>query len=91
MPQFQISVEIVSEPATNRWFFVSRLVCCSCCSLRWSMLLNLKTIANNGLEIGSAFQDGSVHLTVTPYMIVTVIVSAAGLCDCCLFIPQIPV
>lgn len=30
------SVETVSEPAINRWSFVSRLVRCSCCSLRWS-------------------------------------------------------
>ncbi len=50
MPQFIKRGKIVSEPATNRWFFfVSLLVCCSRCSLWWSLLLNLKTILTTTL------------------------------------------
>ena len=40
------------------------------------MLLNLKTILTTDWKAISLFQDGSVHFTVTPYRIVTVIVSA---------------
>ena len=40
------------------------------------MLLNLKTILTTDWKAISLFQDGSVHFTVTPYRIVTVMVSA---------------
>ena len=40
------------------------------------MLLNLKTIITTDWKAITLFQDGSVHFSVTPYMIVTVIVSA---------------
>lgn len=40
------------------------------------ILLNLKTILTTDWKSVSFLKDGSVHLTVTPYMIVTVIVSA---------------
>ena len=39
------------------------------------MLLNLKTILTIDWKAITLFQDGSVHFTVTPYMVVTVIVS----------------
>ena len=39
------------------------------------MLLNLKTIITTDWKSTSLFQDGNVHFSVTPYMIVTVIVS----------------
>ena len=39
------------------------------------ILLNLKTILTTDWKSVSFLKDGSVHLTVTPYMIVTVIVS----------------
>ena len=39
------------------------------------MLLNLKTILTTDWKAITLFQDGSVHFTVTPYMVVTVIVS----------------
>ena len=40
------------------------------------MLLNLKAILTTDWKSVSFLEDGSVHLTITPYMIVTVIVSA---------------
>ena len=40
------------------------------------LLLNLKTILTTDWKSVSFLKDGSVHLTVTSYMIVTVIVSA---------------
>ena len=40
------------------------------------LLLNLKTIITTDWKAISLFQDGSVHFSVTPYGIVTVIVSA---------------
>ena len=39
-------------------------------------ILNLKTIITTDWKAISLFQDGSVHLTVTPYMVTTVIISA---------------
>ena len=41
-----------------------------------TILLNLKTILTTDWKAITLFQDGSVHFTVTPYMIVTVIISA---------------
>ena len=35
-------------------------------------ILNLKTIITTDWKAISLFQDGSVHLTVTPYMVTTV-------------------
>ena len=55
------------------------------------MLLNLKAILTNGLEIGSSYAkwqrpsyrhaiyDSNNHC------------GSSGLCDCCFFVPQIPV
>ena len=40
------------------------------------MLLNLKTIITTDWKSVSLFQDGSVHFTVTPYMIVTIVMAA---------------
>ena len=40
------------------------------------MLLNLKTILTTDWKAIKLFQNGSVHFTVTPYMIVTLIISA---------------
>ena len=40
------------------------------------MLLNLKGILTTDWKSVSFLQNGSVHLTVTPYMIVTIIVAA---------------
>ena len=40
------------------------------------LLLNLKTILTTDWKSVSFLKDGSVHFSVTPYMIVTVIVSA---------------
>lgn len=40
------------------------------------MLLNLKTILTTDWKAITLFQDGSVHFTVTPYRIVSIIVSA---------------
>lgn len=40
------------------------------------MLLNLKAILTTDWKSVHLIQNGSVHLTVTPYMIVTIIVSA---------------
>ena len=37
------------------------------------MLLNLKTIITTDWKVISLFQDGSVHLTVTPYRIMTIV------------------
>ena len=39
-----------------------------------TILLNLKTILTTDWKAITLFQDGSVHFTVTPYMIVTVII-----------------
>lgn len=40
------------------------------------MLLNLKTIITTDWKAITLFQDGSVHFSVTPYRIVTVIIAA---------------
>ena len=40
------------------------------------MLLNLKSILTTDWKAISLFQDGSVHLTVTPYLVTTIIISA---------------
>ncbi|MGI6094619.1 MAG: helicase HerA domain-containing protein [Lachnospiraceae bacterium] len=40
------------------------------------MLLNLKSILTTDWEETSLFQDGSVHFTVTPYRIITIIIAA---------------
>ena len=40
------------------------------------MLLNLKTIITTDWKVISLFQDGSVHLTVTPYRIMTIVLAA---------------
>ena len=40
------------------------------------ILLNLKTILTMDWKSVSFLQDGSVHFSVTPYMIVTIIVAA---------------
>ena len=40
------------------------------------MLLNLKAILTTDWKSFSFLKDGSVHLTVTPYMIVTILVAA---------------
>lgn len=40
------------------------------------MLLNLKTIITTDWKAISLFQDGSVHFSVTPYRIITIIIAA---------------
>lgn len=40
-----------------------------------AVLLNLKTIVSTDWKSAAFFQDGSVHVTVTPYMMITVFVS----------------
>ena len=50
------------------------------------MLLNLKTIITTDWKVISLFQDGSVHLTVTPYRF-----GSFGLCTGYPFLSQIPV
>ena len=54
-------------------FSVSSLLLLFVCVL---VLLNLKTILLTDWKSVTLFQDGSIHFTVTPYMIGTVIVSA---------------
>ena len=54
-------------------FSVSSLLLLFVCVL---VLLNLKTILSTDWKSVTLFQDGSIHFTVTPYMIGTVIVSA---------------
>lgn len=39
-------------------------------------LLNLKTILSTDWKSVTLFQDGSIHFTVTPYMMVTVVIAA---------------
>ena len=41
-----------------------------------TILLNLKTILTTDWKAIKLFQNGSVHFTFTPYMIVTLIISA---------------
>lgn len=74
MPHFQkrgIRIRASDKSLVFRFSAVSLLLL----FLAVVLLLNLKTIAATDWNSFHFLQDGSVHLTVTPYMIVSVIVA----------------
>lgn len=68
--------------------FSSRLVLLFLAAL---LLLNINTLLHIDWDTVSLLHDGSFQLTVTPYMIVSVISSVSGVSGCCLFVSPLPV
>ena len=89
MPQFN-NVGIESEPVTNHWFFVSLLVHCSCCSLRW-LCAEPKVNHHYGLESNLTFSRWQRPFDNHAIQDNDYRCGGSGLCAGCPFLSQIPV